>query len=87
MEVAAAEQHWGYVEKARAVEQEDQKMEAAHLVSLEEVGVRRQRVEVQHGLERVPLKYAPAVEELDLVAEEVLLTVSFRQRKEEVLQT
>ena len=43
------EQHWGYAEKARAVDQVDQKMEAARLESLEEAEVRRQRLEVQHG--------------------------------------
>ena len=73
------EQHWGYAERARAVEQVDQKMEAARLVSLEEVGVRRQRVEVQHGRERVLLGSVQAVEELGLVGgEEVLLMTSFR---------
>ena len=87
MEVAAVEQHWDYAEKARAEQQVDQKMEAARLVSLEEAEVRRQRVEVQHDLEGVPSESAQAVEELGLVAEEVLLMVSFRLRKEEVLQT
>ena len=88
MEVAAVEQRWGYAEKATAGEQVDQKMEAARLASLEEAEVRRLRVEVQHGLEGVPLEFAQAAEELDLVAEEeVLLMVSFRPRKEEVLQT
>ena len=81
------EQRWSYAEKATAGEQVDQKMEAARLVSLEEAEVRRQRVEVQHGLEGVPLESAQAVKELGLVAEEVLLMVFFRLRKEEVLQT
>ena len=82
------EQHWGYAEKARAVEQVDQKMEAARLVSLEEVEVQRQRVEVQHGRERVLLGSVRAVEELGLVGEEeVLLMTSFRLKKEEVRQT
>ena len=81
------EQRWGYAEKATAGEQVDQKMEAARLVSSEEAEVRRQRVEVQHGLEGAPLESAQAVEELGLVAEEVLLMVFFRLRKEEVLQT
>ena len=82
------EQHWGYAEKARAVEQVDQKMEAARWESLEEAEVRRQRLEVQHGPERVLLESVQAVEELGLVAEEeVLLRTSFRLRKEEVRQT
>lgn len=81
------EQHWDYAEKARVGEQGDQKMEAVRLVSLEEAEVRQQRVEVQHGLERVPSESAQAVEELGLVAEEAVpLMVSFRLRKEEVLQ-
>ena len=81
------EQHSGYAEKARAAEQVDQKMEAARLVSLEEAEVRRQRVEVQHGLEGFPLASAQAVEELGLVAEEVLRMVFFRLRKEGARQT
>ena len=78
MEVVV-EQHLGYAEKARAVEQVDQKMEAPRLESLEEAEVRRQRLKVQHGPERVLLESAQAVEELGLVAEEeVLLMTSFR---------
>ena len=86
MEVVV-EQHWGYAEKARAVEQVDQKMKAARLESLEEAEVPRQRLKVQHGRERVLLEPAQAVEELGLVAEEeVLLMTSFRLRKEEERQ-
>ena len=82
------EQHWDYAEKARAVEQLDQKLEAARLASLEEVEVQGQRVEVQHGRERVLLRFVQAVEELGLVGEEeVLLMTSFRLKKEEVRQT
>ncbi len=83
------EQQWGSAEKARAVEQVDQKMEVARLESLEEAEVRRQRLKVQHGRERVLLGSAQAVEELGLVAvvEEVLQMTSFRLRKEEVRQT
>ena len=71
------EQHWGYAEKARAVEQVDQKMEAPRLESLEEAEVRRQRLKVQHGPERVLLESAQAVEELGLVAEEEVLLMTF----------
>lgn len=82
------EQHWGYAEKARAVEQVDQRMEAARLESLEEAEVRRQRLEVQNGRERILLESVQAVEELGLVAEEEALPMtSFHLRKEEVRQT
>ena len=81
------EQHWDSAEKARAVEQVDQRMGGARLESLEEAEVRRQRLKVQHGREQVPLEFAQAVEELDLVGVEVLLMPSFRLGKEEVRQT
>ena len=82
------EQHWGYAEKATAVEQVDRKMEAARLESLEEAEVRRQRLKVRHGRARGLSESAEAVEALGLVAEEeVLLMTSFRLRKEEARQT